>query len=329
MNKLSVNIIERDYERPINNRAKLDTGKLCNYKCEFCYYKNHLTERDTFQQIKDRVDSMVRYGITQVDLSGGESSIEPLWFDILEYCQGKFERISCLSHGGKFHDLDFIKTSKAYGLQEILFSLHGFNAADHDAIVGKKGAFDRLIRAIDNAHKVGIEVRLNTTLYMGNYDRVSTNLIKMLRPTQMNFIALNYWRDNVDGDMIDYEKISEKLRYYIRQLSEYMEVNARYFPLCHLDGYESYIKNHYHHIYDLKDWNKPIYNEDLDTTKQYTHHEKVDQAFAVADRIRLQTYFKTAECTKCKYFLTCDGIEKQLRGKVSPVAVVGPMIKKI
>ena len=329
MNKLSVNQIDIDYDRPINNRAKLDTGKLCNYKCEFCYYKDHLMERDTLQQIKDRIDSMVRYGITEVDLSGGESSVEPNWFNILEYCEGKFERISCLSHGGKFSDIDFMRMSHQYGLREILFSLHGFSAEEHDQIVGKKGAFNNLINAIDNAHKVGIEVRINTTLYMNNYDKVRTNLIKMLRPTQMNFIALNYWRDNANGDPIDYDKICEKLRYYIRQLREYMEVNARYFPMCYMEGYEDHVKNHYHHIYDMKDWNKPLYNEGLDTSVQYTHHEKVDQAFAEADRLRLFSCFKTAECAKCKYFIVCDGIEKPLRGKVFPIAVEGPLIKRL
>ena len=330
MNKLSIGQIDIDYSRPINNRAKLDTGKLCNYKCEFCYYKKHLTERDSLKVILDRVDYLRAYGIEQIDLSGGESSVEPNWFKILEYCRDNFKHISCLSHGGKFSDIEFLEKSKGYGLKEILFSLHGTNAGIHDAVVGKKGAFDNLMQAINNAHILGIEVRLNTTLYDLNYDTIDTEVIKRLRPTQMNFIALNYWRDNADFDKtIDYPIVCNHVKKYIDELANHMEVNARYFPYCYMEGYEQYIKNHYHHIYDMKDWNKAVYSETLDTSIPYTHNQKVDQCFAEAERIRLQSCFKTQGCTKCKYFFVCDGIENQLEGIVEPKPITGTFIKQV
>ena len=330
MNKLSIRQINIDYERKINNRAKLDTGKLCNYKCEFCYYKNHLTERDSLKTIYDRIDYLKAYGIEQIDLSGGESSIEPNWFKILEYCRDNFKRISCLSHGGKFSDVEFIERSYNLGLREILFSLHGTTEGIHDTIVGKRGAFNNLMKAIYNAHQLGIEVRINTTLYDLNYDNIDTNVIKNLQPTQVNFIALNYWRDNADfNKTIDYPVVCNYAKKYIDELKDSVEVNARYFPYCHMDGYEQYIKNHYHHIYDMKDWNKAVYNEQLDTTVDYTHKEKVDQCFAEAERIRLQSCFKTQACTGCKYFFVCDGIEKQLESHVEPKPVAGEKIKVI
>jgi MoaA/NifB/PqqE/SkfB family radical SAM enzyme len=328
MNRLSIQQINIDYEREINSRAKLDTGKLCNYKCEFCYYKNHLTERDSLQTIYDRIDYLKAYGIEQIDLSGGESSIEPNWFKILEYCQNKFKRISCLSHGGKFSDLEFIERSYNLGLREILFSLHGTTESIHDTIVGKHGAYKNLIKAIENAHQLGIEVRINTTLYDLNYNNIDTDIIKNLQPTQVNFIALNYWRDNADFDKrIDYPVVCNYVKQYIDELKDAVELNARYFPYCHMEGYEKYIKNHYHHIYDMKDWNKAVYNEQLDTNVSYTHKEKVDQCFAEAERIRLQSCFKTQDCTGCKYFFVCDGIENQLKSHIEPKPIAGEKIR--
>ena len=330
MNKISVKQIKIDYNRPINNRAKLDTGKLCNLKCEFCYYKNHLSERDSLTDIYKRIDYISAYGITEIDLSGGESSVEPNWFKILEYCQGKFNRISCLSHGGKFSNKEFIKKSYDLGLREILFSLHGTNAGIHDLVVGKNGSFDNLIKAICNAHELGIEVRINTTLYDVNYETIDTSVIKNLNPTQVNFIALNYWRDNADFDKsINYPVVCNFVKKYIDELAGTMEINARYFPMCYMEGYIQYVKNHYHHIYDMKDWNKAIYNEKLDTSIPYTYNEKVDQCFSEADRIRIQSCFKTQECTKCKYFFVCDGIENQLNGHVEPKPINGDKINVI
>lgn len=329
MNRISVKQINIDYSRPINNRAKLDTGKLCNLRCEFCYYKNHLTERDPLEDIFKRIDYIQAYGIEEIDLSGGESSVEPNWFKILEYCQNKFKRISCLSHGGKFSDMEFVKKSYDLGLREILFSLHATVPSIHDSIVGKKGAYDNLLKAIYNAQQLGIEVRLNTTIYDANYDNIEVNVIKRIDPSQVNFIALNYWRDNKDFHPIDYKLVCSFVKKYIDELKDTVEVNVRYFPMCYMEGYEAHVKNHYHHIYDMKDWNKAIYNEQLDTSVPYLHIDKVQQSFAEAERIRLQSCFKTSECLKCKYFFVCDGIENELKGYVEPSPVFGEKITRI
>jgi len=326
MNKISIKQIHIDYSRSINNRAKLDTGKLCNLRCEFCYYKNHLSERDPLEEIYKRIDYIKSYGIDEIDLSGGESSVEPNWFKILEYCQNKFNRISCLSHGGKFSDLNFINRSYDLGLREILFSLHGTNEALHDKIVGKTGSYKNLRKAIENARVLGIEVRINTTLYDANYNNIDVDVIKDIAPSQVNFIALNYWRDNKDFSPIDYKSICGYLKRYIDELKDTVEVNARYFPMCYLEGYEAHVKNHYHHIYDMKDWNKAIYNGVLDTNISYTHEQKVKQSFDEAERIRLQSCFKTQECLKCKYFFVCDGIENELKGYIDPVPVLGERV---
>jgi MoaA/NifB/PqqE/SkfB family radical SAM enzyme len=329
MNRLSTGQILKNYSNPINNRAKLDTGKLCNYRCEFCYYKHHLTERDDLQTILKRIDYLQSYGIDEIDLSGGESSVEPNWFEILNYCQNKFKRISCLSHGGKFSDMEFMKRSYELGLREILFSLHGTNKTVHDIIVGKSGAYENLMQAINNAHIMGIEVRINTTIYNHNFDTIDVDVIKRLNPTQVNFIALNYWRDNKDYEPIDYPVVCNFVKSYINKLKDSIEVNARYFPFCYMDGYEQYVKNHYHHIYDMKDWNKAVYSEQLDTSIPYSHEQKVDQCFAEADRIRLLSCFKTKDCLSCKYFFVCDGIEHQLKDHVSPRPIFGDRITAI
>ena len=42
INRFSIRSIKKDYKTQRNNRAKLDTGFHCNYKCEFCYYIDKL-----------------------------------------------------------------------------------------------------------------------------------------------------------------------------------------------------------------------------------------------------------------------------------------------
>ncbi len=98
---------------PICTRAKLDTGTLCNYKCTFCYYKDKLDICDSFEVIKERIDYLVKCGIKELDLSGGESSYHPDWFKILDYCTLNNLYISTISNGSMFSDYEFLKNQKS------------------------------------------------------------------------------------------------------------------------------------------------------------------------------------------------------------------------
>ena len=89
VNNLSVNSFDIDYDTKRCNRAKLDTGFHCNYKCEFCYYIDRLDVKTPFSTIEQRINILHKYGISEVDLSGGESSIHKDWFKILDYCNEK------------------------------------------------------------------------------------------------------------------------------------------------------------------------------------------------------------------------------------------------
>lgn len=315
VNRLSLSEIVPDYNRPINNRAKLDTGTFCNYDCQFCYYKDRLDQRDELQIIFDRVDYIHAYGITEIDLSGGESSIEPNWFNILDYCNDKFDYISCLSHGGKFANYDYLKKSKEHGLKEVLFSLHGWDDESHDEITQRKGSFSKIIHAINNCHELGILVRINCTVYKP-LPIAYAQMMQLLVPSQVNFLTLNYWSDNYSFEKIDYKELTDSIKKNIDVLEDIVgiEINVRYTPLCYMKDYEHYVIGQFQHIYDLGDWNKAIYDGKLDTSIQYTKEEKLKQAFAAAGKDRVESYFKSADCAKCKYFYICDGVENELKG---------------
>ena len=186
--------VKLDTSTKANERARLDTGPLCNYKCEFCYYKDQLSNRDPLEEILKRVDYIWDYGIRQIDLSGGESSVEPNWFKILDYCKAKGFTISTLSHGGKFSNMEFLQKSVEHGLSEILFSLHGYDEPTHDRITGVKGSFTKILQAIDNANELGLTVRLNCTVYDVNYAGLSANyprLVKHIQPLELILLHSN------------------------------------------------------------------------------------------------------------------------------------------
>lgn len=315
--KFSITGIKPDTSTKANARARLDTGPLCNYRCEFCYYKEHLTERDSLDTILKRIDYIYDYGIREIDLSGGESSVEPNWFKILDYCYKKGMRVSTLSHGGRFSKLDFLQKSVDHGLKEILFSLHGYNADTHDAITGIKGSFDKILQAIDNANQLGLVVRINCTVYDINYEGLPTyypDIIKHIQPLEVNFIAIKYNLDNREFRDVPYKELTDSIKKTIDSIKDTVKyINVRFTPYCYMKGYERYVCNVYQHVYDLYDWNRALYNERVDVSQTYTDEEKLQQSYAVAADDRMLNYYKNDSCRECKHYYICDGIDKSLK----------------
>jgi MoaA/NifB/PqqE/SkfB family radical SAM enzyme len=55
-----------------------------------------------------------------------------------------FRNIACITNGYKFADPEFIEKSQIYGLNELLFSLHGSTAETHDEMTGVKGSYHKI-----------------------------------------------------------------------------------------------------------------------------------------------------------------------------------------
>jgi MoaA/NifB/PqqE/SkfB family radical SAM enzyme len=313
-NELS-NKLQIDRDEPICQRAKLDTGTHCNYRCEFCYYKTQLNDVTEFAVIRQRIDYLVACGIKEVDLSGGESSIHKQWFDILDYCKSKDLKISCLSNGYKFANKEFIAKSKEHGLDEILFSVHGYDKESHNILVGHRKGFENIVEAIKNAHELGIVVRVNCTVTHKNYKSLPTKFVALmqeLKPYEVNFLTLNYWDDAGIQETIDYGQVTPYVHQAIDLLKDTVDIiNVRYTPYCFMKGYEQYVCNYYQHIYDVYDWNIAVYNGDIDPAVYRADPHKALYDAAAFKRNR--TYYKTADCLQCKHYYICDGVEKQIK----------------
>lgn len=334
LNEISCSKLDIDLTTPRCNRARLDTGPFCNYDCDFCYYRELLHIQTPFELVKERIDYIHSYGITQIDLSGGESSVSPDWFKILDYCKDKFERVSCLSHGGRFHDKKFLQQSKDAGLKEILFSLHGPTEEAHDSITNRKGSFKRILKAITNAKELGIMVRLNCTVYFKNIDLLREHyaeLVNSIDPYQINFITLNYWSEHITLDFHNdpYDVMTTEIKACIDQINKGIEINVRYVPYCYMKGYEQYVCDEYQHIYDVRDWNKEVFTYSVDVSKQYTEEEKLQMAYAEAGKQRIRFYSKKFDCMKCKHYYICDGVEKEIIDETPVYPEAGDKITQV
>ena len=309
------NLIPLSDNEPICARAKLDTGTLCNYKCTFCYYKDKLDKCDSFDVIKDRIDYLVECNITEVDLSGGESSYHPDWFKILKYCNDRFTNISTISNGSMFADFEFLEKSKQNGLKEIMFSVHGSNSKIHDNVVQQDGAFNNILKSIENAKKLNLIIRINyvVTLHSIKYTDEFISLINYINPLEINFLTLNYF--GVANQTLSYEKSTRHIKQIIDKI-KIKYINVRYTPYCYMIGYEKYVCNTFQHIYDLYDWNMAVYDKRINPNDYNKDPQKALINRAKSDRLNM--YKKPQECKTCEFLLICDGIEKQSSDNVYP-----------
>ncbi len=303
LNKLFIPLAKDTPDVKYNKRAKVDTGTTCNYKCDFCYYYNSLNAKfKDIAIIKKEILLLYKIGIKEFDLSGGESSIHPYFIEIITHAK-QYGKVSTLSNGSMFHDIKFLEKCKQAGLQEVLFSLHGYDNISHDKIVHHKTAFDKIIKSIINCNELGIEVRLNCTIDNTFNEKKYLELLNKLRFTQLNLLPLNYWDDASSKKSIDYKLIGNKAKYIIDNLLN-IECNVRYIPFCFMKEYEKNVVGVFQHIYDLKDWNLHAY--DLPDTKLTKN-----KMFEAATKNRIASFTKPLSCKDCSMAYICDGIEPQ------------------
>lgn len=317
--KFSTLGIRKDKDSRRCTRGYIDTGKFCNYDCEFCYYKNQLDNRDSLEIVKKRIKYAKDYGLDSVDFCGGESSVEPNWFNFLDYAvECGFKSINTITNGSKFCDMEFLKKSVKHGLTEILFSLHGFNEESHDLITKRKGSFKKIIKAIENANELGLTVRINCTVSDTNHKGLTKDypiLMKRLKPLEINFIAVRYESDNSGYKKVEYKEIIDSIKLSIDLIKEDIKyINMRFVPFCFAKNYEKHVVNHYQHIYDIFDWNRGTYQQEV-PIKNYTYNELLEHDYFEAEKTRINGYHKDITCKECKYFYICDGIDKHLAGQ--------------
>lgn len=307
-------IINHDKSEKYCNRARVNTGTHCNYKCWFCYYHDKLDEKKSLEDIKIQIDYLVECGIKEVDLSGGESSIHENWFGILDYCKLKGLSVSTLSNGYKFANRSFIYESQQHGLEEILFSLHGYDEESHNKIVGNPNGYRHIIQSIHNANEFGLKVRINCVVTNDNYTKLSTNYVNLIHSLdvfEVNFLTLNLWENSdVESKVILYEEISGYIKQSIDRLNV-QHVNVRYIPYCYMVGYEKHVCDVYQHIYDVYDWNMAVYNGHI-APHDYRGGE-LECLYIEARKDRITHYVKHSKCLDCKYYFICDGLENKIK----------------
>lgn len=164
-----------DTGRPMR-RLEFHITYHCPERCTFCSEAGRMAAFEAFPVTFGRVARVLREqaerGVEAVHFTGGEPTIHPQFIEILQLAKKLGMRTSIGTIGTRLADPAFAARAVPL-LDEALFSLHGPDAATHDAQTRRPGSFDRLGRAMANARAVpGFRTFVNSVLVRQNADRI-------------------------------------------------------------------------------------------------------------------------------------------------------------
>ena len=292
-------IIKHFPDKILNTRVKIDTGKFCNARCQFCYYYDSIKIRDflTLNEVKESgyIPKLFSKGITEFEFSGGEPTL----------CYELDQIIAYIKEVGKKHNIEpkFSVVSNGYFLDElvtrcpditeVLISLHGNNKT-HVGVTKIKDSYNRIVNFIEKyslleSDQLPILIRINVVVTGDNLNNEFYELLKsyIKKGIQINFLPLNFWSD-ASGQTItkeQYKKIYNSINWFtytldkelkgttwkslLKRNQKYKDIhganllNIRYAEICKLDKSSiPYSVSHYEHFFDKKDWNKIFYPND-------------------------------------------------------------------
>lgn len=147
----------------------INVSYACNNHCSFCA----VDDRPRLHGILDEQLRLLRDGYTQgirhLDIDGGEPSLYPGLATLLKTAVNLgYERINVTTNGRRLCYPDYAQELAQIRNLELCVSLHGPNAASHEALTRAAGSFNQTLTGLWNASRAGLAVTLNVTAVANN-----------------------------------------------------------------------------------------------------------------------------------------------------------------
>jgi MoaA/NifB/PqqE/SkfB family radical SAM enzyme len=156
-------------------RLELHLTYTCAERCIFCSEQQRMKQFSRFPVTWGRVAKVLRMhasrGVRGVHFTGGEPSIHPRFIDALRLARKLGMRTSMGTIGTMLSRPDFAQKVMPH-LDEALFSIHGPDAATHDALTRRAGSFERVTAAMKLSKELNPDFSafVNTVLTRDNLE---------------------------------------------------------------------------------------------------------------------------------------------------------------
>lgn len=228
------------------NIGYIQVNRHCNNKCHFCSNPDNWINI-TFDRWIELIDDFIKKEYSWIIFTWWEPTLSldlPKW---IEYSNSKNLDCRIISNWMMCSDFEYISKLKNSWLSLIHFSIYSHIPKIHDFLTANFGSYYKVIKAIQNALKLGINVQINTVINRYN----ENHLDKIVKFLLKNFPNINHfvW-NNLDPHMMRKTDIAlSTLPHFdiasdsLHKAMKFLEKNKKTFrverlPLCYMRWYE-------------------------------------------------------------------------------------------
>ncbi len=230
----------------------------CNLRCKHCYQNagkplpDELTLKEKFKVI----DTLWDAGTCLLALSGGEPTVSPDFFPLVRYASERGFHISVATNGTLMANEDFVKRMIEVGVDYVEISLDSADPKRHDEFRGIPGAWERTVKGIRNAIRLGrdmMEVGVATTVTQMNVNEIE-DMIKFVfdelhadRFFAFNFIPVGRGKDMIDMDLMPQqrEEVLNIIYKYLLQGHKVFSTSPQLGRTCAMSSGNIFVSSHY------------------------------------------------------------------------------------
>ncbi len=150
-------------------------GELCNNRCPMCSNTGDpALWRIETEALLERADRVVAWGFRRVIVTGGEPTIHPGFWDVVERFTASGLTWDINTQGRSFADRAFAERAMATGLDRAIVSLHSHLPAASAIVSGNSEAgHAQTVAGIDHLAGLGARLLINLVLTRHNVDHVA------------------------------------------------------------------------------------------------------------------------------------------------------------
>ena len=168
----------------------------CQNRCVFCYAASPDREGEhrlmTTAEVKAVMDKIFHQAhVPSISFTGGEATLRKDLCELIAHGRALGFRVNLISNGLRAASEAFARRLAEAGLDSAQISIEAGEAALHDHIVGRAGAFKKTVRAVRTLRGLGLHVHTNTTLCGDNMDAAGELIRFLARDLGLEVMSMN------------------------------------------------------------------------------------------------------------------------------------------
>lgn len=165
------NAIARARRKLIPASVLLTLTHRCQLSCAHCYQARHDSEDLTTAELVQLFDELQLLGTLELTFTGGEALLRKDALELLAQARRRQFALTVFTNGGPITEA-VARRLRELRVMSVEVSLHAAHAALHDGFVGRAGAFDRAVRAIELLDDEGVPVLVKSNVLRCNAHEV-------------------------------------------------------------------------------------------------------------------------------------------------------------